>query len=194
MPADALGACLDWIYTGTCVAADDSALHAILEAAIFLQIAPLIEAAREVVQRRLGPATALATWRLADLFSWEKLKTYATTTCCFHFSSLSRRQEWLSAPVAFVRTLLSDDRLRLRSEDEAYKAAIAWLRAREPPADANMAKDLLALVRYSPLLTVRAPALHAKVAPRGRRGFAPCLYALGGKDGKPNAKKDLTLS
>ena len=119
VPADALGACLDWIYTGTCVAADDSALHAILEAAIFLQIAPLIEAAREVVQRRLGPATALATWGVADLCSLEKLKTYATTTCCFHFSSLSRRQEWLSAPVALVRALLSDDRLRLRSEDEA---------------------------------------------------------------------------
>ena len=104
---------------------------------------------------------------------------------CFHFSSLSRRQEWLSAPVAVVRALLSDDRLRVRSEDEVYNAAIAWLRAREPPADANVARDLLALVRYSPLLTVPAPAPHADAAPRSRRGFAACLYALGGKDGEP---------
>ena len=151
---------------------------------MFLQIPSLIEAASEVLQRRLGPATALATWRVADLCSLEKLKTYATTTACFHFSSLSQRQEWLGAPFAVVRALLSDDRLRLRSEDEAYNAAIAWLRAREPPADANMAKNLLALVRYSALLTVPAPAKVAKVAPR--RGFAACLYALGGKDGKPN--------
>ena len=72
VPADALDACLEWIYTGTCVAADDSALHAILEAAMFLQIPPLIEAASEVIQRRLSPATALATWGLADRCSLEQ--------------------------------------------------------------------------------------------------------------------------
>ena len=60
------------LYTGTCVAADDAALHAILEAAMFLQIPPLIEAASEVLQRRLSPATALATWGLADRCSLEQ--------------------------------------------------------------------------------------------------------------------------
>ena len=36
--AEPLEACLEWIYTGTCVAADHSVLFAVLEAAIYLQV------------------------------------------------------------------------------------------------------------------------------------------------------------
>ena len=45
VPAQALGACLEWIYTGTCVAHDDQVLYAILEAAIYLQITSLVDEA-----------------------------------------------------------------------------------------------------------------------------------------------------
>ena len=45
MPAEALEACIEWIYTGSCLATDDRALHTIVEAATYLQISSLVEAA-----------------------------------------------------------------------------------------------------------------------------------------------------
>ena len=58
VPAAALQACLDWIYTGTCSAAE-SALGDLLRAAAYLQIGPLLEATVETLSARLGPANAL---------------------------------------------------------------------------------------------------------------------------------------
>ena len=61
VPAKALEACIDWIYTGACEAADDQALHDILKAAMYLQIRPLADEAYRAMLSRLGPRTALAT-------------------------------------------------------------------------------------------------------------------------------------
>ena len=44
VPADALEACLEWMYTGECVAADDGALRALFDAAHYLQINSLLKA------------------------------------------------------------------------------------------------------------------------------------------------------
>ena len=47
--SDAVEACIEWIYTGECSAADDSRLCDLLRAAAYLQIGPLLEAAAEVL-------------------------------------------------------------------------------------------------------------------------------------------------
>ena len=93
---------------------------------------------------RLGPSTALDTWRFADSLGLTKLATCAARASCKFFSSLTTRAEWLSMPSALVHELLCDDRLRARSEEEVYHAAIAWLHAREPALDDEAAAALLA--------------------------------------------------
>ena len=69
------------------------------------------------------------------------------TAACGHFKSLTVREDWLRSPSTFAQQLLADDRLRVQSEEEVYEAAIAWLRAREPAADAESVAAILALVR-----------------------------------------------
>ena len=51
-------------------------------------------------------------------------------------------------PPARARALLAEQRLHVRSEEDVYRAAVAWLRAQDPPADAAMAAEILSLVRY----------------------------------------------
>ena len=46
------------------------------------------------------------------------LAATAVTAACKHFSSLAMREEWLSVPSALAHKLLSDNRLRVQSEDE----------------------------------------------------------------------------
>ena len=69
VPAPALAACVEWIYTGACVAAGDDALRAVLEAAVFLQIAPLVDEAVRVLRRRLGPSLCLCNTPSRSYFS-----------------------------------------------------------------------------------------------------------------------------
>ena len=76
------------------------------------------------------------------------LKKAAVFALCRGFSSVAVGEDWLSIPYSLVHALLSDDRLRVESEEDVYHAAIAWLRAREPPEDAEKAVDLLSLIRY----------------------------------------------
>ena len=83
--AEALEACFEWIYTGACVVADDQALLEILQAATYLQIAPLIAAAMQVIQDRLGPNTALPVWRIAHRYDAEELEQLAVTMLCRNF-------------------------------------------------------------------------------------------------------------
>ena len=148
VPTDALEACLEWIYTGVCEAANDQALRAILEAAVYLQICPLVDEACRVMRFRLCPRTALATWCVADSCGQVELAEMANMVSCRDFSIAAVGEEWLSMPSTYVHALLSDKRLCAESEEEVYHAVIAWLRASEPAANAETAGALLSLVHY----------------------------------------------
>ena len=116
VPTAALEACLEWIYTGTCTAADDLALGDILEAATYLQIRSLVDVASLEIRNCLGASTALRVWRLAASHGLEALAEVAATAACKHFKSLAVAEERMSFPVALVQALLADDRLRVGSE------------------------------------------------------------------------------
>jgi N-acetylneuraminic acid mutarotase len=210
VPAEALEACFEWIYTGTCVAADDRALRGIVEAAIYLQIGPLVDVAIPVISSRLSVDTVLSTWRVADSYGLEDLSKSAVSAACMHFNSLTARKEWLSVPEELAHVLLSDNRLRVRSEEEVYTAAVAWLRAREPTADPESVAAMLALVRFKlvsqafvretvmkePLLLSMPQELllgmfanlHGSTTPDNvsSRNGGPRLFAIGGSDGGNN--------
>ena len=79
---------------------------------------------------------------------FEKLAAEAATAACRHFTSVVLSEDWLTLPSPLVHALLSDDRLRVGSEEQVYNAAITWLKAQQPPVDAETAANVLALVRY----------------------------------------------
>ena len=203
VPAAALSVCLDFVYCGEATVEADQ-LSAVLEAAAYLQIEPLRDAAAEELQRCLGPATAFSTWALAESQGLAELATAAKATAARHFGDIAASEAWLSAPAYVVQALLSSDKLTVRSEADVYTAALAWLRARAPPLGAEEAAALLSHVRF-PLLgsdfmrdTVNKEPLLETVAgmrmiseafvafgyghaSRRRFGFEQWIYAVGGE-------------
>ena len=144
-----LEACLDWIYTGSCVAADDDALYAITHAANYLGIDPLVDVAKLELRKRLSPSTALSTWDLANSNNFTDLASEAAKVLSMHFKSQEVQQEWLdgNVPYALAHEILSDDMLCVESEEKVYRAVVAWVKAAPVSAEFDI-KDLLGLVRF----------------------------------------------
>lgn len=151
VPGAALQACLEFIYTGEVAVADEAALATVLEAAAYLQIPDLVEAAAKAMSERLCPATALMTWGVAERLGIGVLVAKAQEAAAKHFIPIVASDGWLNAPIDHVCALLSADKLGVGDEAVVYDAALAWLRARSPPLGAEEAAALLGLVRY-PLL------------------------------------------
>ena len=204
--AAALSACLEYIYTGACnVCGGDDGLAAVLEAAAYLHIDPLRDAAEQALSERLGLQNVLLVWGVADRQGLTHLAANATSTARRHFEALTLSDAWLCAPLAWVSTLLASDQLAVRDERAVYTATVAWLHAQAAPPDAADAAALLGLVRY-PLLpesffgetVLQEPLLQTAAAGRVmrqlhtyvrkttatlRRGGFEKLYMLGGNNG-----------
>ena len=141
VPAAALKSCLEYLYTGECAVADEAALVEVLEAAGYLQIEALIEAAANAMRSRLGPSNCLTVWGVAERQNLTGLVDAAITTACAQFVAATAEPAWAQAPVARVHTLLADDRIAAH-EEAVYKAAIAWLRTNQLDAEAAAAAVL----------------------------------------------------
>ena len=109
VPGAALEACLEFIYVGE-AAVEEAALVAVLEAAGYLQMPELIEAATGALTTRLGPATALATWEVAERQGLAPLAAEAEKAAARHFTEVAASEAWLSAPAERVRALLASER------------------------------------------------------------------------------------
>ena len=205
VPKQGLAACLEFIYTGSCALADEAELIVVLEAAAYLQIPPLVDAAAKAMSAHLSATTALAFWAVADRQGLSQLAADAVSAAARHFEQIAATPAWLSAPAETVRVLLASDQLKVADEEAVYSAAVKWLHAQAPPPAEDDALALLRLVRFpllrrefvqetvhnEPLLRTFAGmqmlsrsllgALHGDSA-RRRMGFEK-LYMVGGFDG-----------
>jgi len=205
VPKQGLAACLEFIYTGSCAVADEAELIVVLEAAAYLQIRPLVDAAAKAMSAHLSATTALAFWAVADRQGLSQLAADAVSAATRHFEQIAATPAWLSAPAETARVLLASDRLKVADEEAVYSAAVKWLHALAPPPAEDNALALLRLVRFpllsrefvqetvhnEPLLRTFAGmqmlnhsllgALHGDSA-RRRMGFEK-LYIVGGYDG-----------
>ena len=204
VPKQGLAACLEFIYTGSCTVADAAELMVVLEAAAYLQIPHLVDAAAKAMSAHLGATTALAYWAVADRQGLTQLAADAVSAAARHFEQIAATPAWLSTPAETVRALLASDRLKVAGEEAVYSAAVTWLHAQAPPPAEDDALALLRLVRFpllsrefvqetvhnEPLLLTVAGlqmlnrsffgALHGDSA-RRRMGFEK-LYMVGGRN------------
>jgi len=151
VPKQGLAACLEFIYTGSCTVADAAELMVVLEAAAYLQIPHLVDAAAKAMSAHLGATTALAYWAVADRQGLTQLAADAVSAAARHFEQIAATPAWLSTPAETVRALLASDRLKVAGEEAVYTAAVKWLHAQAPPPAEDDALALLRLVRF-PLL------------------------------------------
>ena len=160
VPKQGLSACLEFIYLGSCAVADEAELMVVLEAAAYLQIPPLVDAAAKAMSAHLSAATALAFWAVADRQGLSQLAADAVSAAARHFEQIAATPAWLSTPAEMVRVLLASDQLKNADSEAVYSATVRWLHAQAPPpAEA----DALALLRL-----VNASQWEA-VAPSGRQ-------------------------
>ena len=152
VPKQGLAACLEFIYTGSCTVADEAELIVVLEAAAYLQIRPLVDAAAKAMSAHLSATTALAFWAVADRQGLSQLAADAVSAAARHFEQIAATSAWPSAPAEMVRVLLASDRLKVADEEAVYSAAVTWLHAQAPPPAEDDALALLRLVRF-PLLS-----------------------------------------
>jgi len=209
VPKQGLAACLEFIYTGSCTVADAAELMVVLEAAAYLQIPHLVDAAAKAMSAHLSATTALAYWAVADRQGLSQLAADAVSAAARHFEQIAATPAWLSTPAETVRALLASDRLKVAGEEAVYTAAVKWLHAQAPPPAEDDALALLRLVRFpllrrefvqetvhnEPLLLTVAGlqmlnrsffgALHGDSA-RRRMGFEK-LYIVGGRGASSDA-------
>ena len=152
VPKQGLAACLEFIYTGSCAVADEAELIVVLQAAAYLQIPPLVDAAAKAMSAHLSATTALAFWAVADRQGLSQLAADAVSAAARHFEQIAASPAWLSAPAETVRVLVASDRLKVADEEAVYSAAVKWLHAQAPPPAEDDALALLRLVRF-PLLS-----------------------------------------
>ena len=152
VPSQGLAACLEFIYTGSCALADEAELIVVLEAAAYLQIPPLVDAAAKAMREHLSATTALAFWVVADRQGLSQLAADAVSAAARHFEQIAAMPAWLSTPADKVRVLIASDLLKVANEEAVYSAAVKWLHAQAPPPAEDDALALLRLVRF-PLLS-----------------------------------------
>mmetsp|Transcript_28014 Transcript_28014/g.78147 ORF Transcript_28014/g.78147 Transcript_28014/m.78147 type:complete len:253 (+) Transcript_28014:265-1023(+) len=121
-----------------------------LEAAHYLQIDPLLRALQDLVARRVDSSNCLEAWSVADRYALEKLSATAMQMALRSFEQVVASPAFLSMPIAFVRALISDDKLIAREEQPVFEAVIRWLHGQESSTFEEQ-QSLLTLVRF-PLL------------------------------------------
>jgi len=130
---------IDFLYEGEC-SFDEARLTAVLQAASFLTVKPLEQAAVAALSERLSPSNALAAWSLADQLSLPELAEAAKETALKGFDEVEKKIE--EATLAQVQALVADDRLTAKSEEAVFSAVARFAEAKQP-AEA----ELLGLMR-----------------------------------------------
>ena len=134
---------LAFLYEGECTF-DETRLTEVLQAASYLTVAPLEQAAVAALTERLSPSNALAAWSLADQLSLPELAEAAKETALKDFDEVEKIEE---ATLAQVQSLVADDRLTAKSEEAVFSAVARFAEAKQP-AEAELL-GLLRNVRFS---------------------------------------------
>ena len=108
---------LTWMYRGY-VSVDRAALPAIFHAATLLQIATLQAAAEEnvIALLRRGQMDPIEWWHTADALHLQTLRDAAMVAALAKFDHVVTSPEFHEASPAFVKDLLSDDRLHYAAD------------------------------------------------------------------------------
>ncbi|KAL1508746.1 hypothetical protein AB1Y20_004841 [Prymnesium parvum] len=209
MRAEAFAAVLGFMYHGECRVATGRLLVDVLQAAMRLQVVPLVLAASKAMRKRLSAETALAIWQHAETNNLKGLRDDALLVAARDFEAVSATDEWLRAPAQLVVQLLCAERLHVSSESRVFEAAARWLAASAAPEE--NAAAVFSCVRFAllpreyvlervlpePMLqsgaAMKLVAMAGWEAPAhgaastARCGFDRCIYALGGLDRATNS-------
>ena len=188
--AAALDACLEFMYLGECQVERHTLLD-VLEAAAYFQSETLIDAATVAVQSGISPQSCLTVLALADRHSLPALASAALSVASTNFELVSCSAAWTGAPNSIVGALLADESISA-DESAVLRAAVAWLRARDPPPDEETTTRVLQLVRFA-LLPPQSLRLTVGNEPLLQTAAARHVLAKPGASTRPRLAQPPTL-
>ncbi|KAI9587942.1 kelch-like protein 3 [Glossina fuscipes] len=125
--ASSIKAIIVYIYSGSIQITEDNVLPLLLTADL-LQIDWVKVQCCQVLKRALKLENCLSFQRHADMHSCDDLYDYCHEYILQHFQKLINTDEWLLLSFEEIEKLMTDDKLRVKVEDNAYKAMIKWIK------------------------------------------------------------------
>uniref|UniRef100_A0A8B9R0G8 Kelch like family member 18 n=1 Tax=Anas platyrhynchos TaxID=8839 RepID=A0A8B9R0G8_ANAPL len=150
MDPSALEALINFAYNGH-LAIDQQNVQSLLMGASFLQLQNIKDACCTFLRERLHPKNCLGVRQFAETMMCAVLYDAANSFIHQHFVEVSMSEEFLALPFEDILELVSRDELNVKSEEQVFEAALAWIRydreQREPFLPELLAKIRLPLCR-----------------------------------------------
>ena len=121
-----LEAVVSYAYNAECSLAGERVLS-LLIAADRLQMQPLCAECCAYLETRLRPENCLGFGAFAEQHNCPRLHQLSTEFALNHFERVVQNDEFLSLPSTRLTGLISRDEVRVTSEEDVYKAVLAWV-------------------------------------------------------------------
>jgi len=118
---------IDFIYTSYIVV-EESNVQTLLPAACLLQLTEIQDVCCEFLKRQLDPSNCLGIRAFADTHACRDLLRIADKFTQHNFQDVVEHEEFLLLPLNQLIDICSSDELNVRSEEQVYGAAMAWVK------------------------------------------------------------------
>ena len=118
---------IDFCYTSHIVV-EESNVQTLLPAACLLQLAEIQDVCCEFLKRQLDPSNCLGIRAFADTHACRDLLSIANKFTQHNFQDVVEHEEFLLLPLSQLIEICSSDELNVRSEEQVYGAAMAWVK------------------------------------------------------------------
>lgn len=118
---------IDFCYTSN-ITVEESNVQTLLPAACLLQLAEIQDVCCEFLKRQLDPSNCLGIRAFADTHACRDLLRIADKFTQHNFQEVMESEEFLLLPINQLVDIISSDELNVRSEEQVYNAAMAWIK------------------------------------------------------------------
>lgn len=118
---------IDFCYTSHIVV-EESNVQTLLPAACLLQLAEIQEVCCQFLKTQLDPSNCLGIRAFADTHACRDLLRIADKFTQHNFQDVVEHEEFLLLPLSQLIDICSSDELNVRTEEQVYQAAMAWVK------------------------------------------------------------------
>lgn len=122
----ALELVVNFLYTSE-IKIDVHNVEDVLAICMLLQLENLVDHCETFLRRNMTPSNCLGLQSIGGLFSLDGLKQHADRFSLWHFATVSNEEEFKDLPYDQLRLLISDDSLKVKSEESVFEAVWKWI-------------------------------------------------------------------
>ncbi|KRY65537.1 Kelch-like protein 20, partial [Trichinella pseudospiralis] len=123
----ALEALVNFCYT-SCIFIEESNVQILLPVACLLQMQEIQDVCCDFLKKQLDPSNCLGIRAFADTHACRDLLRIADRFTQHNFQEVVESEEFMLLPVNQLIDIIASDELNIRSEEQVFKAVMAWVR------------------------------------------------------------------